>query len=321
ISGGTENIRYRISGTWFNNDGMLKIGPDRNEKYTGRVNLDTRLNKYLNVSTNLSYSKNFIEKPAGGGRLEGTYGFLSNLFTYPGVTPLYDPNGHWAWGSRLGSGGALDGRNKIADVSSDAGINTRDQNNIRMNTSLEIGNFVEGLRFRLVGVIDANFNNTFDHNRPIPEHGVDETRLGNAIYSRNSVAKSNSKSAFKEFQFLTDYSKSFTNHAIHLLGGYSFQDYRLESFSVSANDLVNHNLPSLTWASNTGIALGDRVATNAFQSVFGGLNYVFRDRYLLEGNMRYDGSSQLSPNNRYKWFPSASAGWRISEEPWFNIGL
>src|SRR5690606_15651998 len=233
ISGGTENIRYRISGTWFNNDGMLKIGPDRNEKYTGRVNLDTRLNKYLNVSTNLSYSKNFIEKPAGGGRLEGTYGFLSNLFTYPGVTPLYDPNGHWAWGSRLGSGGALDGRNKIADVSSDAGINTRDQNNIRMNTSLEIGNFVEGLRFRLVGVIDANFNNTFDHNRPIPEYGVDETRLGNAIYSRNSVAKSNSKSAFKEFQFLTDYSKSFTNHAIHLLGGYSFQDYRLESFSVS----------------------------------------------------------------------------------------
>ncbi|MBM6672270.1 TonB-dependent receptor, partial [Phocaeicola coprophilus] len=63
------------------------------------------------------------------------------------------------------------------------------------------------------------------------------------------------------------------------------------------------------------------VATWALASAFGRFNYSFKDRYLLEASYRYDGSSRLVPTNRWRFFPSFSAGWRVSEERFMkNIG-
>src|SRR5690606_27565260 len=119
ISGGSENTTYRLSGTYYKNGGMLKIGPDNNERYTRRLTLDSEIGKYLKLSNDIAYARNMIQKPAGGSQLEGQYGYLSNIFTYPGVTPLYDPNGHWAFGARVGG---YDGRSKIPFASHDAGL-------------------------------------------------------------------------------------------------------------------------------------------------------------------------------------------------------
>ena len=77
---------------------------------------------------------------------------------------------------------------------------------------------------------------------------------------------------------------------------------------------------------NINLALGtdNRKITSDWQAYqFGGaffrLNYAFDNRYLLEVNGRYDGSSRFPSNERWAFFPSASVGWRISEEPWFNV--
>lgn len=316
IVGGSDNTTYRLSGTYYRNDGIIKIGYDKNERYTGRLSLDTKIGKYIKLSNIFSYSRNLVEKPGGRG-IEGQWELLTEVFTRSGITPLYDPNGNWVIGGYLGT---WDTRHKFAQWSYDAGIDKDDQNNLRINSTLTIDKLVDGLQFRIVGVTDNDFDNSFLNQKTIYEYGVNGSQTG-IIYNGSRVYKDNSKATYKELQFLTDYDLKMGLNSLHFLGGYSLQDYRMESFSGTGNDLVNGNLPDFDWASATNISLKDFVRTNAFQSVFGRINYVFNDRYLFEGNLRYDGSSKLSPQNRYHLFPSFSVGWRVNEEKWFNIGF
>ena len=315
ISGGTEKTTFRLSGTYFENNGSVKIGPDSNTKYAGRLNLNTQINDYLELSNILSYSHNQFEKPLND--TDGAYGIFAYIFTYPGVTPLYDPNGHQASGERIGN---FDGRIKFYDFSYDHGIREWNENNVRLNSALTIKNLVKNLQFRIVGGIDADFDQFFMHEKAIEKYGIDGSVVGNLTGATN-VERGQTNSTFKEFQFLTDYNLQLNQHGISFLGGYSIQDYRLESHNALARDLVNDNLPSFDWASLENNELQDNTATNRFQSVFGRIKYNYDDRYLLETNVRYDGSSKLDPHDQYRLFPSASAAWRISEENWFNIGF
>ena len=323
VSGGSEKILYRVSGTYYENSGLLKIGYDNNEQYTGRLNLDTKINKNITLSNNISYAKNIIQKPAGtnrltqsGNGLESRNALFSDLFQSPGVSPLYDPNGFFTYGNRIGP---FDARNRLLNHIYDIGLDERNQNNFRLNSKLTWDDILPGFRARAIGVVDSNFNNSFVQEKPIYEYDVNGTREDNPAIPDNSLYKDQTKATFKEFQALLDYEKSIGDHNLYLLGGYSFQDFRREFTSEQVQGLINENLASLNWASNEGIILGDQVLTNAFQSVFGRLTYNYKERYLLETNVRYDGSSKLSPSDRYKFFPSASLAWRISKESWFDV--
>ena len=308
VSGGNESTVYRLSTTYYSNEGSVKIGPDSNTKYSGRLNLDTRISDYFHLSNILSYSSNKIEKPVDN--LHGAYGLFAYVFTYPGFTPLYDPNGHQVEG-------ITDGRIKFYDFSYDHGIREWKQNNVRANSTLTIRNLVKGLQFRLVGGIDANFDNIFEHEKAIEEYGIDGTQVG-FLTSNTYVKRGQTNSSLSEFQFLTDYNLEANSHTISLLAGYSIQDFRSESFDAMARSLVNDDLPDFDWASIENTDLNDRVATNRFQSLFGRFAYNYDNRYLFEANVRYDGSSKLDPHDQYRLFPSASAAWRVSEENWFN---
>src|SRR5690606_25318627 len=236
---------------YFDNEGLVKIGPDSNTKYSGRLNLDTKINDYLQLSNVLSYSNNQIEKP--NQSTDGAYGIFAYAFTYPGVTPLYDPNGNMAMGERIGG---FDGRIKFHDFSYARGIREWNENNVRANSTLTIQNLVKGLQFRLVGGIDADFDNYFQTERPVSKYGIDGSVVSSA--GSTSVTKGQTNSSFKEFQFLVDYDLQINNHSFAVLGGYSIQDYRSEAFDARAVDLVNPNLPDFDWAGIENIDLNDR---------------------------------------------------------------
>jgi TonB-linked SusC/RagA family outer membrane protein len=308
ISGGTEETNFRLSTIYYRNDGIIKIGPDNNEKYSGRFNLNTHIGKYLSLSNELSYNYNQINKPQ-----TDVSSMFYYVYTYPGVTPLYDPNGNPAWGAYVG---AYDGRVKFYQLSSAYGYNTSNLNNVRASSTLTIDHLVKGLQFRLVGAADANFNTKYNQTNPIYHYGMNGSPVG-YISTTSQITKGHENSGYIEFQFLTDYDLKIGNHSIHALAGYSFQDYRFVTFGAQALKLINPDVPDFNWASKDNIALADEVQTNAFQSFFGRLQYNYKERYLVEGDVRYDGSSKLAPDNRYKWFPSASAAWRVSQEPWF----
>ncbi len=314
ISGGSDKTTFRLSGTYYKNNGSIKIGPDSDTRYSGRLNLNTQINRYLELANVLSYSHNRIEKPRQD--TDGNYNFWSYVFTYPGVTPLYDPNGNIASGVRVGQ---FDGRIKFYQFDYERGLQSWNDNNLRANSTLTIKNIAKNLQFRIVGGIDGNFNGRFLHSKIIEHFGIDGTVLENL--TGGNVQKSQANSTFKEFQFLTDYNIQAGNHGLSLFGGYSFQDYHYRYFEGYIQDLVNENLPSFNWADQTNRRLSDDAASYRYQSFFGRLQYNYGDRYLFETNVRYDGSSKLNPQDRYRLFPSASAAWRISKENWFSVGF
>lgn len=109
-------------------------------------------------------------------------------------------------------------------------------------------------------------------------------------------------------------------HNVAAVLGYEQRKYTNSSIAASRYDLPENN-----WLDqiNAGDASDQRndggMDENSIRSVFGRINYNFAERYLLEVTLRYDGSSRFPKNNRFELFPSVSAGWRISEEDFFNF--
>nr|WP_290940272.1 TonB-dependent receptor [Haliscomenobacter sp.] len=105
------------------------------------------------------------------------------------------------------------------------------------------------------------------------------------------------------------------------MAGYQWEDNRFEGVTTSSNSLVSNDRPTLNLGNDLTKSNSETINTYAFQSVFGRFNYSFNDKYLLEATVRVDESSRLAPGLRTKTFPSASVGWNLHREPWFNKTL
>jgi TonB-linked SusC/RagA family outer membrane protein len=112
------------------------------------------------------------------------------------------------------------------------------------------------------------------------------------------------------------YEKSFGVHSVKVMGGYNQEYKKYHIMTGSANDLLSQDLNALDLGTS-GQTVGSNSVEWALLGVFGRLNYSYKDKYLLELDGRYDGSSHFPAGSRFGFFPSASAGWRISEEPFF----
>src|SRR5690606_37967285 len=120
-------------------------------------------------------------------------------------------------------------------------------------------------------------------------------------------------------QFLANYDRTFNDHQLGLLAGYEYFKAFNENLGASRDqyDLDNYpylNLGPLAFRDNSGDAY-----ENAYRSWFGRVSYSYKGRYLLQGNLRYDGSSRFAPDYRWGAFPSVSAGWVLTEEPFFEV--
>ena len=115
----------------------------------------------------------------------------------------------------------------------------------------------------------------------------------------------------------TDFAKTFGDHNFKIMVGFNGELYRPSGLTGFGTDLISPEVPSLgltqdnkkasSWASEKAIA-----------GFFGRLNYNYKERYMLEANLRYDGSSRFIGDKRWGLFPSFSAGWNISREAFFE---
>ena len=106
------------------------------------------------------------------------------------------------------------------------------------------------------------------------------------------------------------------DHHIAALAGYDQQYDRMDNFNGTKNDILGDDKVYVMDAGTDMVSIKGTATDDALMSWFGRLNYDFRGKYLFEADARYDGSSRFSRDNRWGFFPSFSAGWRITEEPW-----
>ena len=305
ISGGNERTTYYSSFTYNGVDGLYKQVDDTYQKYNAFMHLRTSLTDWISVSGKMAYNYGKQEGPSHGR----SYGRMGGSFSPQGLSPLmptHHPDGNYS-----GQGRAT---NPIS-LQKLGGKNLTRTNYTLLSTGLHMN--------PLAGLV-INFDYTYSHS----SYNNQQTGLSFYEYravpgmeqlypsiNPSSISLANTDAYSHAVNLFAEYTKSINEaHNFKALIGYN-QEYNRNKYMLAARqNLINQELPSINGA--TGEKTTDGSETHySLNGLFMRFNYDYKGRYLIEFNGRYDGSSRYPKGERYKFFPSASAGWRISEEP------
>lgn len=182
--------------------------------------------------------------------------------------------------------------------------------------------FIKGLGLKLSASRKAGYYSYIEKRRTL----IWNDRLGTSkrfdVNNPNSMKRQKNNDYHDNFEALLTYNGKFGKHSVDVMAGTAYERYRKDEMvatvkNLNSNDFFSFNYYDNSEAANTTVA--DEIKPWAIMSYFGRINYNYADRYLLEGNVRYDGSSRLAPGKRWHAFPSFSAAWRASEEKWFKV--
>ncbi|UYQ91393.1 TonB-dependent receptor [Chitinophaga horti] len=304
LSGAGKTLRSRVSLGYDKSEGLY----DQRgyERVTARVNNDLFFNKYINASVDFNFRRTMVDRSTVKAD-----GYDDEPFYKMGIMPgIYA--GEWSDG-RLASG--KDGANILGQLKY-GGFKKEWYNQAGAKVAIDVMP-VEGLKVSAVVSPFLNFDKIkrFQKRAPytawnnpgtvagylegLPETKLEESRNDNYRYT---------------IQFLANYNKKFGKHDFGVLAGYEYFRAFNEGLGASRGQygLSNYpylNLGPLEFRDNSGTA-----SENAYRSVFGRVSYSFSDKYLIQGNLRYDASSRFASGYRWGAFPSVSAGWVVTGE-------
>lgn len=294
-TGGTEATTYMISGGYFQQEGII-IGSEFN-RFNVRANVETELKDWLTVGTTLSLSR----KDETITLQDGGDGVISQAAQMAPHIPVRNFDGTFA-GPEQGNSSANIGSNPVGLAL--LRNNTVLNNQVMTNTYLNF-KILEGLNLR--SELSVNYNNTTNIAfQPTYEWGQisnPTSRLSNSL----------SQGFFWSWSNYATYNKTFGSHDFTFMAGTEALKSQYDGFTAYKfnvpNDIPVMNQGDQATELNTGYK-----GWNSLASYMARVNYSFGDRYLVTATIRRDGSSRFGPGNRWGWFPSASLGWRISEE-------
>ena len=296
FSGGSEKTQYSGSASYLNREGTL-INSDL-KSWTLRVNVNSEINEWLKLSTNLTGSHQRQNVQINDSW--GANGFRS-LSYHHSFTPAYDEEGNLTAVNTTAAPYFGANNNPLIDLL----LPTREDNVTRIlgNTKLDV-ELAEGLVLSgsLGGDIVLGDGYTY---LPVYEIGR---------YSRpeGSVTVPTSQQLNWVSDVTLNYDKSFNRHAIKALAGFSAQQFLTKENETTGTGTVDNALNQL--ANQTNFNADGSAVSAGLVSTFLRLNYGYDDKYLLTATVRRDGSSRFGSDRRYGIFPSGSLAWRISEE-------
>ena len=302
ISGGTANHNYFVSANYFNNDGIMLETFHR--RFSFRVNTDNKLSDRWSVGNSLAFSRT-SRYDNGSGNRTFIHGAFTNIYQMLPTQPVYNPDGSFA--------GPTDTRlERRRNAASGILLPEREDIRNRLLGNLYV-NFepIAGLTFRTSFSTDLQARNTYFSEPPYKE-GLLEDLFSN-------VNRTSDDFTFWLWENFVTYQKSIGNHNFSIMAGTSAQSQQYKYLRASAE----YESDVFTEVSTSAVVNNSETRFNeeSLASVFGRATYNFDERYLLTANVRRDGSSKFGPNNKFGVFPSFSAGWRISEEAFFNSEL
>lgn len=321
VSGGNQSIKYFVSMGYLNQQGIIK-GVDYS-RYNLRSNIDATVTKDLSVSLDVSGNTANANSPqisnfSGNGNTVSINLMNQIMVAHPYLNPVS------ADGKYLSSG-LQSGNNPMAarDLS---GYN--DNDNTGLQTSLALNYkapFLKGLTFKVVGSFDKNFYHTKSFYTPYTLTTIDPTQVSSNTYETAApygtvaiLSESYTQSSRWTLQEYVKYDRSFSRHTVGAMIVAEQSSYKYSGLGASAQNFDLTNLDQFGFAKdNPNRPYGSNGTTNRTGWV-GRLNYIYDNRYLAEFSGRVDASTNFPKNNRYGFFPSASVGWRISNEDFFR---
>lgn len=330
VSGGSDKVRYFIAGSLYDATGSfenLKFS-----KYNFRANVDVNVTKNLTLGLNLSTDNRRDRKPFWPS--DGDRDAMDNLYL------------GFLWRSKMNPG-IIDGKyvqhngqeqNPLALISEEHGSNTRKWQNVNANVYAEYKvPYLDGLKLKLQ--YNRSIDNRLTKIVSLPYdmynfkaagtngHYIDPSNQVIGTYTHaleNYIRKENRLDQDYQLNFYATYDKTIRKHDISALFVYEQSEAENETFDARRNNLIIWSMPEFFAASpdaSQSIVGAGGLGEEGRLSYVGRLNYAYDSKYLLEGAFRIDGSTKFAPNNRWGFFPSVSAGWRISREAFFSNNI
>jgi TonB-linked SusC/RagA family outer membrane protein len=302
VSGGDERLRYRIGGSWFDQDGI--VIPSGYRRVGGRLNLDFNPNNRLSLSTSLAITGEHNDRLEGDGSLEG---IVTNAIGESPSTPIHLPDGEFA--------GPDD-----ADLTYANPVALAEFNPVRARSMNVIGNVEARLRIvpsllytsRLgLDLIDLKEDQFLSRR----VNGSEGAGLGGS--AKNGFSASN---RYVVDNFLTLTPDLGRRSELEATAGGSVELTRTELNFIRGDGFPNDELTQVSNAAVISDFDGTK-SRNNLVSFFARANYTLDRKYIFGGSLRTDGSSRFGPNNRWGVFPSASAAWILSEESFLQGGV
>lgn len=309
FSGGNQNAKYYVSGSIFDQDGII-IGTDF-KRYTLTNNLSFKVSKRINFGVNIQAQRTDrkgTRTQEGSGGANGA-GAMASAYKFMPNQNIYNPDGTFQIALQADP---ID--NPYAIVTQLQDENTTDRLQANLSGEIEISKSLK-------------FKSTFGVSTTNSRSGSFQPTTLNQGRGTGGDAEINGD---KDFNLISEnyltYNQTFSKvHNITLLGGYSLQKGRSEGWGGRSQSFITDAVEY--WSLGSGTVLqpaSSSLSERQLESYFGRVNYNFDDRYLLTFNARYDGSSNFSKNFKRAFFPSGAVAWNLSNEkfmknlPFFN---
>ena len=299
----TERLSYAMSARYFSEDGLF-IGEKPLQRYNFRGTADYKLTKHWTAGAAMLFSRTVWNTPyiIGSG---GVGGAPESFASFPYLAlPVRMPSGVYSVDAAMLYGQLEEGGRYIQKIN---------ESQLSFNTKYDIIDDV----FSIKG--DATFrfhNNYVDKYR----RAVWFEKAPGALENRVTPGAGNdaSLSNYTVLNVYGDFHKTFAGkHAVQALAGFNQEHTYNSGFSVWQDGLIYENLPTLA-LTNGPISRSENKGALSIRGVFGRLNYTFDDRYIVEFNGRYDGTSRYAKGQRFGFFPSGTGAWILSNESFFE---
>ncbi|MCK8492676.1 TonB-dependent receptor [Spirosoma sp. RP8] len=303
ISGGKDNVRFYVSGNYLNQRGVvINSGYKR---YSARANVEVKSGRLTaGINLNPTYGYHDLVKAEGPYLGEGIIGLALQM---PPIFPVYNTDGSYNWGGNAWGYGATSILNPVAIT-----------NEVRDKMS----------QIRLLGNVYAQYNFTKDLSYRL-SLGTDINSFQRDYYRPSILEVRDRKGAsvptgFSRAQNFVDwlventvnYNHAFGAHNVSALVGFTSQKDRRVANELTATNFPNDLVTTLN-AGQVSSGSSD-IQEWSLLSYLGRVQYDYNGKYLLSGAVRADGSSRFGRDNRWGYFPSVSAGWNISQEPFLK---
>ena len=300
LTGGTDKIRSSTSLSYYDANGLSM--KKNFKKFNVRSNNDYYINEWIHASADINLAH---ARSDAAHWQEGTV--LQSLMYRAPIYPIWYSDGEYAYGKS--------GDNSIAAM--DLGGKTLGEfYKVAGKLQLDIKPF-KGFTLTAVAAPTLYFYYAKNHTKAFQLNDGGVYKYASQ-FSSTSVNETRNNSRAMTTQLYANYKVNFGKHNLTAMAGYEGYSFQWENLTAKRTNYVLDNYPYLDMGPEDYQYNNGSASHNAYNSVFGRIMYSFADRYLLQANVRSDGSSRFANGYRWGTFPSVSAGWVISEEPWFQ---
>ncbi|TBO43655.1 SusC/RagA family TonB-linked outer membrane protein [Pedobacter kyonggii] len=307
VSGGGDKASFLVSGRFLNQGGLFRYNSDDYDMKNIRARGSVQVFPWLSIENNADYSVMNYHNPINVGEGGGIWRNIAD--EGKPTMPLFNPDGSLTFASAYTVGDFIYGKN---------GIDTRRQ--VFRNITGIRSNFLNNKLRINADFTFRNTNNDIEQKRVQVPYSNTRGVTAYVGTTTNDLLFDKRETNYLATNVYAEFENRFgADHYLKVMAGYNYEQSTYNRVAIQRNGIIFED------ATDLNLALGQSISTEggyeqwAILGGFSRLNYAFKDRYLVEVNARYDGSSKFPSNQRYGFFPSVSAGWRINKEPFWKV--